>query len=147
MSQLKLLLEEKCRTPGTTLKVLRIMQSLNDKIRAKLVEVLNATNSQSSALNDLWFRYLRSLGYTGALQDMKYAWLSDIVAIPRGRALNDKFNTYLSSFGYTGSLNDQLYHAWTDNVLSYVDLGFILYAADEDYTLDNPDEDYIIYLG
>ena len=25
-------------------------------------------------LNDMWFRFLRSLGYTGALDDMKREW-------------------------------------------------------------------------
>lgn len=122
------------------------MQSLNDKIRTRLFQELNATNSQNSALNDLWFRYLKHLGYTGSLQDMKYSWLSDLVAIPRGRALNDKFSVYLKSLGYSGSLNDQLYAAWTDDVLVKVDLGFILYL-DGDYLIDDPSEDYIINIG
>lgn len=108
--------------------------------------VLGATNSQGSALNDLWFRYLRSLGYTGALQDMKYDYLTDLVAIPRGAALNDLFSTYLKEKGYTGSLNDMLYDAWANNDLAYVDLGFLLYI-NEDYTLDNEDEDYLVVLS
>lgn len=103
-------------------------------------------NSSNSSLNDLWFTYLRSLDYTGTLQDMKYQWLSDLVAIPRGATLHDKFTQYLKSQGLKGSLNDMLYEAWESNILTFVDLGFILYAS-EDYILDNSDEDYIVHIG
>lgn len=122
------------------------MSTLNDKIRERLMLVTGATNSQGTALNDLWFRYLRSMDYTGSLQDMKYDYLTDLVAIPRGAALNDLFGAYLREKGYTGALNDQLYQAWSDGVLAYVDLGFMLYI-DEDYALENSNEDYIVHIG
>lgn len=128
-------------------------QALNDLIRNQLIKLVTAQQSgvaptlgAATSLNDLWFRYLRTQDYTGALNDMKYQWLTDLVAIPRGAALNDKFFTYLRELGYTGSLNDMLYYAWANGALAAVDLGFLLYISNN-YILDEPTGDYIIEVG
>lgn len=49
---------------------------INDKQRAWLLEVLGLTSS-TDALNDLWYKYLRSLGYLGDLTTMMWEWAGD----------------------------------------------------------------------
>lgn len=130
-------------------------QALNDLIRDQLIKMVTAQQSgvaptlgAATSLNDLWYRYLRNQDYTGALNDMKYQWLTDLVAVPRGAALNDKFSTYLKELGYTGSLNDQLYRAWANGALGALDLGFLVYLSSGDYILDrNLSDDYVIEIG
>jgi surface protein len=130
-------------------------QALNDLIRDQLIKMVTQQQGgvapvlgAATSLNDLWFRYLRNQDYTGALNDMKYQWLTDLVTIPRGAALNDKFFTYLRELGYTGSLNDILYYAWANGALGAIDLGFLVYLSSGDYILDrNTGDDYIIQVG
>lgn len=50
--------------------------TINERQRKWLLEVLGLTTS-TDALNDLWFQYLRSLGYTGDLTTMLWEWAGD----------------------------------------------------------------------
>ena len=53
--------------------------------------------AEPAQLNDMWFRFLRSLGYTGALDDMKHDWWAAGGIVPPDiGAFSDGFSTGFS---------------------------------------------------
>lgn len=76
---------------------------MNDKQRAWLLDMLGLT-SPPDALNDLWYKYLVSIGYSGSLQDMFSLWLKDN-GLDTGEGL--PLNTVVS-FGHVVISNNQI---------------------------------------
>ena len=57
-------------------------------------EFLVARGQGTGHNQDRWYRYLRSLGYTGAYQDMWNSfWCGDAGAIPTGSAFSSGFSS------------------------------------------------------